>query len=521
MPQCTEKMTKFLRGDIVRSNGVAVMSPPLGEQWPSRRVSVFLVVLLKEFGKLSPDEGGRVRVRSSLRAVGSLTLIIGSALLASPDSSATTTVTHSPLPAHAIQHIVVIDFENESESSLFGASSGATYLTHVLEPQGTLLTNYFGIGHASADNYLAQISGQAPNVTSSNDCIVNLSTYQGTFNNIRPGTWAANQTRYPGQIAGLGCVYPSSVLTIGNQLDRLPHPHVRFTWREYAEDMGNSPQRDGGVADPLGGTDCAHPVQTNGQALDNTNSATSNDQYVDRHNPFIYFHSVIDNTKYCAVHVVPLGHVIKKSSSYVPVGHLVNDFSSLVTTPEFSFISPNVCNDGHDSPCVGTDSRGLSQGGTSAINDWLMTWMPVILKSPAYRNGSMMVVITSDEGASNDLSAGDGERSGPSNPSPGSSFAQVFKSASSAMVAVNPRAIPLSTGGGRVGALLLAPRWIRGGVVNSAGSYNHYSALRTFEDLLGIHSGGADGQGHLGYAAVSHDFAASIFSRQPLHTGSS
>jgi hypothetical protein len=33
--------------------------------------------------------------------------------------------------------------------------------------------------------------------------------------------------------------------------------------------------------------------------------------------------------------------------------------------------------------------------------------------------------------------------------------------------------------------------------------YDHYSALRSYEDLLGIQTGGTDGKGHLGYAARS------------------
>jgi phosphatidylinositol-3-phosphatase len=67
--------------------------------------------------------------------------------------------------------------------------------------------------------------------------------------------------------------------------------------------MGNDPARDHGTSDPLGGTDCAHPVVG---AVDTTNSAESIDQYADRHNPFIYFHSVIDNTAECDANVVPL-----------------------------------------------------------------------------------------------------------------------------------------------------------------------------------------------------------------------
>ena len=47
--------------------------------------------------------------------------------------------------------------------------------------------------------------------------------------------------------------------------------------------------------------------------------------------------------------------------------------------------------------------------------------------------------------------------------------------------------------------------------VDTSGSCNHYSALRTFEDLVGIKSGGADGYGHLGFAATASDFGADVF----------
>ena len=41
------------------------------------------------------------------------------------------------------------------------------------------------------------------------------------------------------------------------------------------------------------------------------------------------------------------------------------------------------------------------------------------------------------------------------------------------------------------------------GTVDTTGSYNHYSALRSYEDLLGMTKGGTDGNGHLGFAAAS------------------
>ena len=58
-----------------------------------------------------------------------------------------------------------------------------------------------------------------------------------------------------------------------------------------------------------------------------------------------------------------------------------------------------------------------------------------------------------------------------------------------------------TTGGGDTGSVLISP-YIRPGTVSTV-YYNHYSWLRTMEDLFSVRhaSPGLDGLGHLGYAA--------------------
>src|SRR5689334_968899 len=60
------------------------------------------------------------------------------------------------------QHVFIIVLENEGYDVTFGANSGALYL-NALARNGALLKNYYGIGHNSLDNYIAMVSGQAPN----------------------------------------------------------------------------------------------------------------------------------------------------------------------------------------------------------------------------------------------------------------------------------------------------------------------------------------------------------------------
>jgi len=280
-------------------------------------------------------------------------------------------------------------------------------------------------------------------------------------------------------VDGHGCVYPATVPTIASQLDAkyAPNPKTHLAaWRAYEQDMGNTPSRDGGTPDPAGGTDCGHPTTGAPTAV----VATSVDQYATRHNPYVWFHSVIDKRAECNANDVPLG-TLGANGKPAPNGHLAKDLRSASTTPRFGFITPNLCNDGHDQTCAGPDSTGGHTGGLAGADAFLKAWTPLIFNSPAYKHGNMLVVVTFDEadlGAPDANAACCGEVPGP-----------------------NSNAVP-GTGGGQIGALLLNSKYIVPGSTDSTGSYNHYSALRSYEDLLGLTSGGADGQGHLGYAAA-------------------
>ncbi len=445
-------------------------------------------------------------------------------------------------PTGTIKHIIVIDLENEDESATFGPTSPATYLNDTLLPAGELVKNYYAVGHVSLDNYIAQVSGQAPNLMTSSDCVSSITSLSGSYTDVTPGTLDQNHALYPGQVDGQGCVFPKSVQTIGNQLDQAYPWTIGSDWREYAEDMGNNQARDGGVPDPQGGADCAHPVQVSGNASDDTNNAEGpnatgtqvksavTDQYADRHNPFIYFHAVTDSTWLCDHDVVPLGTASTAANDTVTyAGHLADDLKHAWTTPKFAFITPNLCDDGHDATCAGVNDAGTTAGGLVGADDWLKTWMPLIFSSPAYRDGSTLVMITFDEGGTTDTTAGDNEQPGPNSANPG--YSPLLNTPIAAyggltyydllgVKGLTPNTEPATgtmPGGGQIGAVLFNPRWIKAGSVDGAGSYNHYSALRTFEDLLGIRFGGTDGRGHLGFAATADDFGADVFNAVPSH----
>jgi len=240
--------------------------------------------------------------------------------------------------------------------------------------------------------------------------------------------------------------------------------------------MGDDAARDGGTPDARGGTDCAHPPIG---GVDNAEIGTATDQYATRHNPFMYFHSIIDNPAECNASVVPLGK-LQADGTPSPTGHLATDLARETTTPRFGFITPNVCNDGHDATCTGVNSEGGHVGGLVAAGVWLKHWMPLILNAPAYRDGSLLIVVTFDEGGvtltgQTDVRSCCYEQPGPNTVAPGDIFSKASTNT--------------APGGGQTGAVLLNSRHIRPGTDNTAGQYNHYSALRSCEDLLGLDRG--------------------------------
>ncbi|MCU1455747.1 MAG: phosphoesterase, partial [Acidimicrobiales bacterium] len=313
------------------------------------------------------------------------------------------------LPARPpARHLFLINLENKGFDTTFGPTSVAPYLSKTLRGQGALLTQYFGTAHNSLPNYIAQISGQAPNPQTQGDCQV-FSPFVGA------GTVA------PGQAVGDGCVYPASVRTVADQLDA-----AHLSWKGYDEDMG---------------TPCRHPAIG---AVDDTQKARPNDQYAVRHNPFVYFHSIIDSPR-CGQRVLPLER-------------LTSDLGTIASTANLSVITPDLCSDGHDAPCV--DGR---PGGLVSADAFLRAWVPRILASPAYKKDGVLV-ITFDESDSpqSDASACCGEGPGPNSPLPGIT----------------------GMGGGRVGAVVLS-RWVTPGTTSTT-PYNHYGLLRTFEDIFGL-----------------------------------
>jgi len=383
--------------------------------------------------------------------------------------------------AAGIRHVFVIVLENKNYDDTFVSSTQDPYLQKTLVPMGALLHRYYGTGHVSLDNYIAMISGQAATADTANDCVPDYVGSVTNFDDVRQtGTTSDGQV-----IATGGCVYPPGVKTLADQLVA-----AGLTWKGYMEDMGNDPARESAT--------CGHPAI--GAGTDHTGTAEApsaavpqGDAYATRHNPFAYFHSIIDSPS-CAKRIVNLGQ-------------LSTDLAHASSTPNFVFITPNLCHDGHDgngTGAVGTTCANGEPGGLTSADAFLRTWVPRILAAPAYQADGLLV-ITFDESnytvsRSADAATGHtridvtfpGETCCHQQPGPNLKSARPTIFTITDTPRLTERVVFAGFGGDRIGAVLLSP-FIKPGSTSDT-PYNHYSLLRSLEDIFGIRR-------HLGYAA--------------------
>jgi phosphatidylinositol-3-phosphatase len=176
--------------------------------------------------------------------------------------------------------------------------------------------------------------------------------------------------------------------SIGDQLTT-----AGLMWRNYGEDMG---------------TAC--------------NTANSGN-YAVRHVPFLYYASILNSD--CAAHVVDFTNFAGDLGKY-----------------SYSFITPNLCDDGHDD-CTGSNT---TPDEVSQSDTWLQTNVPTITSAPGFSTNGVLF-ITWDEGS--------------------------------------------DTGTNTVLTIAIGPL-VKPGAVSTA--YTHYSMLATIEDGLGLaRIGGAVG----------------------------
>ena len=265
-------------------------------------------------------------------------------------STAECVITSTGTPVGGVKHVWLIIEENKSYDETFTGLNQNSYLWQTLPQQGALLTNYYGTGHFSMDNYIALVSGQSPSYDTQDDCSTTASMTNNNSGIITTGTVGENTdtdgtteaattfTNTPNPTAATngnegqllvhggvdaalgnnGCDYPTDVATLFNQFNAAGVP-----WKAYAQDLGGEqpvgaktyvtgsrpgvsdtvPGRDDGVCG-YPGTSAANPVTnptnlvaptgdvssfTGAQPANANANGDPADQFVAKHFPTAWF----------------------------------------------------------------------------------------------------------------------------------------------------------------------------------------------------------------------------------------
>ena len=160
--------------------------------------------------------------------------------------------------------------------------------------------------------------------------------------------------------------------------------------------------------------------------------------YAGKHDPFVYFDAIRNSASLCA--------------QIRPLGELTSQLGSSGQIPSFVWITPNLCNDGHN--CA-PQSAGA----------WLASMVSSITASSAWKDNGALYV-TWDEG-----NGGDDSGLGASGQ------------------------IQSSGGGGHVLTLVIEPRLAPGAVISAP--LDHYSLLKSIEVNFGLAELGSSAQASL------------------------
>jgi phosphatidylinositol-3-phosphatase len=329
----------------------------------------------------------------------------------------------------AVKRIFVIMLENHSQSTVIG-DPNAPFITSLANTYGEA-SNYYGVTHPSQPNYVAAITGQL-DITRMND---NASNHYAWTNLV-------DQLEAHGR-------------TWGAYMDTLPY--AGYTGAIYPDAAAFPPS---------------------GAAL-----------YTNKHDPFVLMDDIRNDPA--------------RLANIKPYTDLATDLNSS-HAPDFVWISPNQCNDMHggvyssvpghaETPCpYGNTVDDANDSALKAKADTFVEGAVDTIRSSKAWTGNSVIMILTDEAdfdgsaTSTDLWA---DVSGCCD-SPGYGIAPGLPAG---YVLVDNGAHPWSGpfGGGKVPAIVVARNGPTG--VVDATPYNHYSLLRTVEQVWGL--------GYLGYAA--------------------
>ncbi len=187
-----------------------------------------------------------------------------------------------------------------------------------------------------------------------------------------------------------------------------------------------------------------------------TGASSPDGLYVSKHDPFVLYQDILNNPK--------------RLNNVVPLSQLSVDLAQN-HVPNFAWITPNLCNDMHGvggSPCPYSNDAQLKADGDAFVKEWVNA----IMSSRAW-TGNSVIFITWDE----DDYTGNPANGGWESPA---------GCCDSPVIPANASFFPAGGlyGGGQVPMIVIGTHTKRAYVSTTA--YNHYSMLKTIEDVWGL-----------------------------------
>ncbi len=237
-----------------------------------------------------------------------------------------------------VKYVVIVVMENEPLSEVYNCGTSACAFITGLANNNSFAKNYYVNSCSSLQDYLVLTGGS----NFSYPC----SGSSGSCSPLQCGSlWPV---RYP------------------NIVDRIEASGR--TWKAYMEDY------------PGSGTGTNY--SSGGCFLD------VNGEYVAKHDPFVYYGDIVNSTGRCS-------RIVRANTSTTTSGPeiddlLLKDLQSSSTASTFMWLTPNDCDNGHDS-CYGSTS--VAEG-----NQYLSRLVPSILNTPLFKTQQAALFITWDEG---------------------------------------------------------------------------------------------------------------------------
>jgi len=272
----------------------------------------------------------------------------------------------SPVPH--LNHVFVIMMENRAYDQVIG-NTNAPFINEWAQ-SANLATNYYGVGHPSLTNYLELVGGSNFGITNDNAPDWHGANPMPNLNEPIAATGTDLET--PAAIAPLGIDIPATTFVGKTIADQLVAAHK--SWKSYQESLPDS------------GADNVNYSDGDFSNLSNLSNVAA--LYAVKHNPFVYFANVQENTN--------PHNGLNNAVGFDGLHGLYADLRS-GKVPALSFIAPNQCHDMHGLG-NGTAFCTYSTSTLAQMSDAALKKIVTAIKgSRAWKHGNNAIVAVWDE----------------------------------------------------------------------------------------------------------------------------